>query len=52
MQTANWVYAGNGVLKVKVISWPWPKVIYLWKFKLAFLRNHLAIFNQILYVSF
>ena len=20
------------VLKVKVISWPWPKVIYIWKF--------------------
>ena len=28
------------VLKVNVISWPWPKVIYIWKLKLAFLRNH------------
>ena len=28
------------VLKVKVISLPWPKVNYVWNFKLAFLRNH------------
>ena len=28
------------------------KVISRWKFKLAFLTNHWAIFNQILYVSF
>ena len=40
------------VLKVKVISWPWPKVSYIWNLKLAFLRNHLANQNQILYVSF
>ena len=33
-----------GVLKVKVI--------YIWKLKLAFLRNHLANQSQILYVSF
>ena len=33
-------------------SWPWPKVIYILKLKLAFLRNHWAIFYQILYVSF
>ena len=35
------------ILKVKVISWPWPKVIYIWKLKLAFLRNHLANQSQI-----
>ena len=40
------------VLKVKVISWPWPKVIYIWTLKLAFLRNHLANQSQILYASF
>ena len=27
------------VLKVKVISWPWPKVVYIQKFKLDFIRN-------------
>ena len=40
------------VWKVKVIFWPWPQGIYMWKLKLVFLRNYLAIFNQILYVSF
>ena len=35
------------VLKVKVISWPWPKVIYIWKF----LRNDWAILNQILFCA-
>ena len=39
------------VLKVKVISWPWPKVIYIWKLKLAFLRNDRAILNQILFCA-
>ena len=39
------------VLKVKVISWPWPKVIYIWKLKLAFLRNDWAILNQILFCA-
>ena len=34
------------VWKVKVISWPWPQVIYIWKLNFVFLRNHLAIFNQ------
>ena len=28
-----------------------PKNIYIWKLKL-FLRNYLAIYNQILYASF
>ena len=40
------------VFKVKVISWPWPKVIYIQNLKLAFLRNHWANQSQILYVSF
>ena len=40
------------VLKVKVISWPWPKVNYILNLKLAFLRNHWANQSQILYVSF
>ena len=39
------------VLKVKVHSWPWPKVIYIWKLKLAFLRNDWAILNQILFCA-
>ena len=39
------------VLKVKVISWPWPKVIYIWKLKLAFLRNDWAILNQMAQIS-
>ena len=45
-------YERMWVLKVKVISWPRPKAIYIWKLKLVFLRNYLAILNQILYVSF
>ena len=40
------------VLKVKVNSWPWPKVIYIWKLKLAFLRNDWAILNQILLCAY
>ena len=40
------------VLKVKVISWPWPKVVYIQKFKLDFLRNYSVDLNQILYESF
>ena len=39
------------VLKVKVNSWPSPKVIYIWKLKLAFLRNDWAILNQILFCA-
>ena len=30
------------VLKVKVITWPWPKVVYIQKFKPDFLRNYWA----------
>ena len=40
------------VLKVKVISWPWPKVVYIQKFKPDFLRNYCADLNQTLYESF
>ena len=40
------------VLKVKVISWPWPEVSYILNLKLAFLRNHCVNESQILYVSF
>ena len=54
MEKTNWVHEGTcmWVCNVKVISWPWPKVIYIWKLKFAFLRNHWAIFNQMLFVSF
>ena len=47
----NWDNEDMWVLKFKVISWPWPKVIYIWKLKLAFLRNDLAIVNQILFCA-
>ena len=40
------------VLKVKVISWPWPNVVYIQKFKPDFLRNYFANLNQIFYESF
>ena len=40
------------VLKVKVISWPWPKAVYIKKFKPDFLRNYYAVLNQILHESF
>ena len=39
------------ICEVKIISWPWPKVIYIWKLKLAFLRNDWAILNQILFCA-
>ena len=42
-------------LKVKVISWPRPKVVYIQymqKFKPDFLWNYYAVLNQILYESF
>ena len=48
----KWKNEHMWVLKVKVISWPWPKVIYIQNLKLAFLRNHWAKQSQILYVSF
>ena len=40
------------VLKVKVISWPWPKVVYIQKFKSDFLRNYFADLNKKKYESF
>ena len=46
------VYEGKWVLKVKVISLPWPKVMYIQKLKLDFLKNYCVILNQILYESF
>ena len=46
------IYEDMRVLKVKVISWSWPKVVYIQKFKLDFLRNYCADLNQILYESF
>ena len=39
------------VLKVKVISLPWPKVVYIQKFKPDFLRNYCADLNHF-YESF
>ena len=39
------------VLKVKVISWPWPEVVYIQKFKPDFLRNYYVDLNQTLYES-
>ena len=47
----NWDNEDMRVLKFKVIFWPWPKVIYIWKLKLAFLRNNWAILNQILFCA-
>ena len=46
------IYEDMWVLKFKVISWPWPKVVYKQKFKLDFLWNYCADLNQILYESF
>ena len=37
---------------VKVISLPWPKVVYIQKFKPDFLRNYFADLHQIFYESF
>ena len=36
----------------KVISRPWPKVVYIQKFKLVFLSNYCADLIQTLYESF
>ena len=46
------MYEGMWVLKVKVISWPWPKVLYMQKFKPDFLRNYFADMNQIFMKAF
>ena len=52
MQTFNRVDEGKWALKVKVISLPWPKVIYMWKFKQAYLRNHWAILKNFFMLAF
>ena len=39
------------VLKVKIIFWPWLKVVYVQKFEPDFL-NYFADLNQIFYESF
>ena len=51
-QTSNWIYEGMWVLKVKVISWPWPKVVYIQKFKPDYLRNYCANLNQFFMSAF
>ena len=48
----EYIYEGMSVLKVKVIFLPWPKVVYIQKFKRDFLRNYLTNLNQIFYESF
>ena len=40
------------MLKVKVISSPLPKYLYVRKLKRAFLINHCVVLYQILYESF
>ena len=40
------------VLKVKVISWPWPKVVYIQKFKPDFLRIYCVDLNQFFMKAF
>ena len=52
MQSTNGVNEGMRLFKVNVNARPLPKVIYISKLKLAFLRNHLDIFKQILFVYF
>ena len=47
----NWKNEHMRVLKVKVISWPGPKVIYIQNLKLALLRIHWASQSQSLFVS-
>ena len=48
---AKWVYEVGWVFKVKVILWPWSKVTQISKFKLVFLKNSWAIWNQSSYES-
>ena len=44
MQTTNWVNEGMWAFKVKIISGPWPKVIYIWYLKLFFFQKSLGYF--------
>ena len=48
---AKWVNDFEWGSKVKVILWPWSKVIQISKLKLVFLINSWAIWNQISYES-
>ena len=41
-----------GSRTIKVMFWPWPKVIYIENKNLLFSETADSIFNQILYVSF
>ena len=49
--SAKWVYEVRWVSGVKVILWPWSKVIQISKLKLVFLENSWAIWNQSSYES-
>ena len=49
--SAKWVFEVGWISKVKVILWPWSKVTQISKFKLVFLENSLAIWNQSSYES-
>ena len=50
------VSSRNLIEYMKIVSiesqGPWPKVVYIQKFKLDFLRNYWAYLNQLLYESF
>ena len=48
---AKWVNEVEWVSKVKVILWPWSKITQISKFKLVFLKNSWAIWNQSSYES-
>ena len=37
---------------MKICEYSWPKVVYIQKFKMDFLRNYCAYLNQIFYESF
>ena len=50
-QLAKWVFEVEWVSKVKVILWPWSKVIQISKLKPVFLKNSWAIWNQSSYES-
>ena len=49
--SAKWVFEVGWVSKVKVILWPWSKVTQISEWKLVFLKNSLAIWNQSSYES-
>ena len=49
--STKWVNEVEWVSKVKAIVWPWSKVTQISKFKLVFLINSWAIWNQSSYES-